>query len=88
VAVAKIALRDREHLSLIQVEGNTLLCNTLNWPDEIRSTDELNLPQSVKISDKEVSMATSLIDNLTDTFQPERYADDYKAPSSRSSIRR
>jgi DNA end-binding protein Ku len=26
-----------------------------------------------------VSMATSLIDNLTDTFQPERYTDDYKA---------
>jgi DNA end-binding protein Ku len=24
-------------------------------------------------------MATSLIDNLTDTFQPERYTDDYKA---------
>jgi len=79
VAVAKIALRDREHLSLIQVEGNTLLCNTLNWPDEIRSTEELNLPQNVKISDKEVQMATSLIDNLTDTFQPERYTDDYKA---------
>ena len=79
VAVAKIALRDREHLSLIQVEGNTLLCNTLNWPDEIRSTEELNLPQNVKISDKEVAMATSLIDNLTDSFKPERYTDDYKA---------
>jgi DNA end-binding protein Ku len=24
-------------------------------------------------------MATSLIDNLTDSFQPERYTDDYKA---------
>jgi DNA end-binding protein Ku len=79
VAVAKIALRDREHLSLIQSQGDTLLCNTLNWPDEIRSTEELNLPQNVKISDKEVAMATSLIDNLTDAFQPDRYTDDYKA---------
>jgi DNA end-binding protein Ku len=79
VAVAKLALRDREHLCLIQVEGNTLLCNTLNWPDEIRSTEELNLPQNVKISDKEVGMATSLIDNLSDSFKPERYTDDYKA---------
>ena len=79
VAVAKVALRDREHLCLIQAEGNTLLCNTLNWPDEIRSPEELNLPQNVKLNDKEVSMATSLIDNLTDTFKPERYTDDYKA---------
>ncbi|MDQ6883809.1 MAG: Ku protein [Candidatus Dormibacteraeota bacterium] len=79
VAVAKIALRDREHLCLIQVEGNALLCNTLNWPDEIRSTEELNLPVNVKISDKEVQMATSLIENLSDAFKPERYTDDYKA---------
>jgi DNA end-binding protein Ku len=80
VAVAKVALRDREHLALIQVEGNTLLCNTLNWPDEIRSTQELNLPeQSVKINEKEVKMATSLIENLSDSFKPERYTDDYKA---------
>lgn len=80
VAVAKIALRDREHLALIQSQGNTMLVNTLNWPDEIRSTEELNLPEdNVKISDREVSMATSLIDNLTDEFQPARYTDDYKA---------
>lgn len=79
VAVAKIALRDREHLCLIQVEGDALLCNTLNWPDEIRSTEELKLPTNVKISEKEVQMATSLIENLSDTFKPERYTDDYKA---------
>jgi DNA end-binding protein Ku len=79
VAVAKIALRDREHLCLIQVEGNALLCNTLNWPDEIRSTEDLKLPSNVKISDKEVQMATSLIENLSDSFKPERYTDDYKA---------
>jgi DNA end-binding protein Ku len=79
VAVAKIALRDREHLALIQSQDSTLLVNTLNWPDEIRSTEELNLPQNVKISDKEVAMATSLIDNLTDAFEPGRYTDDYKA---------
>ena len=79
VAVAKVALRDREHLCLIQVQGNALLCNTLNWPDEIRSTEELNLPTNVKISDKEVQMATSLIENLSDSFNPERYTDEYKA---------
>jgi DNA end-binding protein Ku len=79
VAVAKVALRDREHLCLIQVQGSTLLMNTLNWPDEIRSTEELNLPEArVELSDKEVKMAQSLIENLTDHFRPEAYSDDYK----------
>jgi DNA end-binding protein Ku len=80
VAVAKVALRDREHLALIQSEGKGILCNTLNWPDEIRSSEELNLPEeSVRISDREVQMATSLIENLSDEFKPERYTDEYKA---------
>ena len=79
VAVAKVALRDREHLCLIQVQDSTLLMNTLNWPDEIRSTEELNLPEAkVQLSDKEVQMAQSLIENLTDRFRPEAYTDDYK----------
>src|SRR5438093_3766073 len=42
-----------------------------DWTSDVCSSD--------LISDKEVAMATSLIDNLTDSFQPERYTDDYKA---------
>jgi len=79
VAVAKVALRDREHLCLIQVEGNTLLCNTLNWPDEIRSTEGLKgLEGEVKINPKELEMAKALIESLADSFDPARYKDEYR----------
>jgi DNA end-binding protein Ku len=79
LAIGKIALRDREHLAAVQIHDPGLLLTTLNWPDEIRSMEELKLPEKlVKLSDKEVQMAVALVENLTAKFKPEQYKDDYK----------
>ena len=79
-AVAKIALRDREHLCAVQPLDGVLLLNTLNWPDEIRSTEGLKgLDESaVKIDPRELKMAMSLVESLADTFDPSRYRDEYR----------
>jgi DNA end-binding protein Ku len=79
MAVAKIALRDREHLCALHSTGPGLLMNTLNWPDEIRSTEGLKgLDGDVKINPKELEMAKALIESLADSFDPSRYKDEYK----------
>jgi DNA end-binding protein Ku len=79
MAVAKIALRDREHLCALHANGSGLLMNTLNWPDEIRSTEGLKgLEGDVKINPKELEMAKALIESLADSFDPSRYKDEYK----------
>ena len=79
VAVGKIALRDREHMATLRPYGNGLVVNSLHWPDEIRSMEDLNLPEEdVKLDKREMSMAKMLIENLTDTFDPERYHDEYR----------
>jgi DNA end-binding protein Ku len=79
MAIAKIALRDREHLAALHSHGPGLLMNTLNWPDEIRSVEGLKgLDGEVKINPKELEMAKALIESLADTFDPARYKDDYK----------
>jgi len=79
MAIAKIALRDREHLAALHSHGPGLLMNTLNWPDEIRSVEGLKgLDGDVKINPKELEMAKALIESLADTFDPSRYKDEYK----------
>jgi DNA end-binding protein Ku len=79
MAVAKIALRDREHLCALHATGPAMLLNTLNWPDEIRSVEGLKgLEGDVKINPKELEMAKALIESLADTFDPSRYKDEYK----------
>jgi DNA end-binding protein Ku len=79
MAIAKIALRDREHLCALHPNGHGMLMNTLNWPDEIRSTEGLKgLEGDVKINPKELEMAKALIESLADTFDPARYKDEYR----------
>jgi DNA end-binding protein Ku len=79
MAIAKIALRDREHLCALHANGKGMLMNTLNWPDEIRSTEGLKgLEGEVKINPKELEMAKALIESLADSFDPERYKDEYR----------
>ena len=79
LAVAKIALRDREHLCALHPTDGALMMNTLHWPDEIRSTEGLKgLDGEVKINPKELEMAKALIESLADTFDPGRYKDEYR----------
>ncbi len=78
VAIAKFALRDRERLVSVRPLDGALLLNTLHWPDEIRSTEELELPEDVKVSAKEIEMAETLVDAMATTFDPADYNDEYK----------
>ena len=78
VAIAKFALRDRERLVSLRPQDGALLLNTLHWPDEIRSTEELDLSLDVKLTPKEVAMAESLVEAMAAEFEPEDFKDDYK----------
>jgi DNA end-binding protein Ku len=79
MAIAKIALRDKEHLAALHPNGRGLVMNTLHWPDEIRSTEGLKgLEDEVKINPKELEMAKALIESLAESFDPSRYKDEYR----------
>ena len=76
-ALAKIALRNKESLCLLMLSGEGLLLETLFFPDEVRKADDLKL-DNVKVDDRELKMALSLVDMLTGPFEPEEYQDEYR----------
>jgi DNA end-binding protein Ku len=79
VAIGKIALRDREHLCRVALHENGLLLNTLHWPDEIRNSGELSIPQDgTDVHKRELDMAVMLVENLSAHFDPERHHDEYR----------
>lgn len=78
-AIAKIALRDREHLCALNPNDGMVLMNVLHWPDEIRPAEGLKgLDGPVEVGAKELQMAVTLVESLADDFDPSRYSDDYK----------
>ncbi|MGH2684256.1 MAG: Ku protein [Actinomycetota bacterium] len=78
VGIAKVSFRDKEHLAAVRLMDDVLVLDTMFWPDEVREAEFPELEKKPKVSDKELQMATSLIENLTEPFKPEAYADEYR----------
>ncbi|MGH2578648.1 MAG: Ku protein, partial [Actinomycetota bacterium] len=78
VALAKVAFRDKEHLATLRLRDNVFVLETMYWPDEIRVPKFDVLDESVELRPQEIRMAKSLIDSLTDVFQPEEFRDEYR----------
>jgi len=80
VALARVTIRTRERLATMRVYEGTLVLETMFWPDEIRSTGALDLPEGKEttVRAKELQMARSLVDSLADRFRPESYTDAYR----------
>nr|WP_017554065.1 Ku protein [Heyndrickxia coagulans] len=80
VGLARIVMRSKEQLAVIRVYENTLLMETIHYPDEVRrASDVPNVPQDDEVSKKEIETAILLIDQLTTSFEPEKYTDAYRS---------
>jgi DNA end-binding protein Ku len=78
VAVARVALRQRETLAALRSRDGVLVLVTLLWPDEIRATEFEFLDEDTEVRSQELRMATSLIDSMTVDFEPGEYTDHYR----------
>jgi DNA end-binding protein Ku len=78
VALAQVALRQRESLATLRSRDGVLVLETLLWPDEIRVPDFAFLEDDVEVRSQELQMAASLIDSMTVDFDPDEYHDSYR----------
>ncbi|WP_100009812.1 Ku protein [Lentibacillus sediminis] len=79
IGVAKMIIRSKEQLAVIRVYENTLVAETIHFPDEVRSVQDVpNVPDEVKTVKKELDTAKMLIEQLTTEFDPEKYKDEYR----------
>ena len=79
VGIAKIVIRAKEQLAIVRVYENTLVMETIHFPDEVRSASDVpSVPAEDKVTEKELDTAIMLIDQLTTEFEPEKYTDEYR----------
>ena len=78
-AICKIVLKDREQLAALNPYSRTMLLTTLHWPDEVRSIEELNIPQEeIEVKPAERRMAEQLIESMTGEFNADDFHDNYR----------
>jgi DNA end-binding protein Ku len=78
-AICKVVIKDREALGAIDPFADTMLLTTLHWPDEIRSTKDLDLPdEEYDFKPAEKAMAEQLVSAMTGDFDADAYTDEYR----------
>jgi DNA end-binding protein Ku len=78
IAIAQVALRQREALATLRSRDGVLVLETLLWPDEVRDASFPFLDQDVEVRPQELTMAASLIDSMTSDFDPDAHHDGYR----------
>jgi DNA end-binding protein Ku len=82
IGIANVVIRVKQHLAALVCVGDTIVLNTLRYPDEIRPTDELKIPdansKAAQISEKELQMAKALVEGMSEKWKPQQYHDTYR----------
>jgi DNA end-binding protein Ku len=82
IGIATVVIRTKQHLCALVCIDDKIVLNTLRYEAEIRSAEELKLPpataKAAGISDKELQMALSLVEGMSEEWKPEQYRDTYK----------
>ena len=81
VGIGRFVMRQKEYLAAVRSDGTYLTLSTLVFPDELvdlGTVDGFEALDDVDISDKELLMAKSLVEALSEDFQPANYQDEYR----------
>ncbi|HYE31358.1 MAG TPA: Ku protein [Methylomirabilota bacterium] len=76
VGIAKVAIRTREHIAAVKPHGEALVLELMHFPEELADPKTLELPK-MEVGKKELEMAQSLVDTMSDKWEPEKYKDEY-----------
>jgi DNA end-binding protein Ku len=79
VGIAKVVIKTRQYLAALKPNGRALVLELMHFVDELADTSSLTLPEKATVTKGEMDMAKTLIDRMTDKWQPEKYKDDYKS---------
>lgn len=75
--IAKVVIRQRQHLAAVKANGPALVLELLHFADELIDTTTLKIPDAKTPGRRELEMAETLVDKMTDSWDPRRYTDDY-----------
>src|SRR5690349_1117977 len=75
MALVSVAIRNRKNMAVLRVKDGIIVLQTMIWPDEIRSADFANLGDVGSATERELSMATMLVESLSGDYDPDEFQD-------------
>jgi DNA end-binding protein Ku len=79
-ALARVVMRNREHLVNIRPHQGAFVAFTLHYPEEIKPVleiEEAGWTAKIQVDDGNLKMARAIVEHLSGDFDPEQYRDEY-----------
>jgi DNA end-binding protein Ku len=76
VGIAKVVIRNKQHLAALRPVNGSIVLETMYYADEVRKPEKVKAKGDLRSA--EVEMAKSLVENLSESFDPEKYDDTYR----------
>lgn len=81
IGIANVVIRTRQYVAALIPYKDIILMNTLRYSNELRDTDDLDVPsgnlKEVGVSPREVEMARKLVEGMSARWKPEEHRDTY-----------
>ena len=78
IGIAKIILRDTQHLAAVEAIGDALVLTMMRFADELADLGEFRFPKAEGIRQSELKMALQLVESLAAKWDPDKYTDEYR----------
>jgi DNA end-binding protein Ku len=77
IGIAKIILRDAQHLAAVEAIGDALVLTMMRFADELADLGDFRFPHKVEVRPAEMKMAQQLIESFASGWNPDKYTDEY-----------
>jgi DNA end-binding protein Ku len=78
IGIAKIILRDAQHLAAVEAIGDALVLTMMRFADELADLGDFSFPKAGDIRAAELRMARQLVESLSAKWEPGKYTDEYR----------
>jgi DNA end-binding protein Ku len=80
VALGRFVLRTKQYLAALRARDGVLVLSTMLYADEVTDPGELEVPTAASTapSERELQMASQLVESLSAPFDPDKYHDNYR----------
>ncbi len=75
--LGRFVLRSTETLCIVYPVDKVMVVTRIRFAQEIRESDELNVPKEIKVTDKELKVGLALIDQYAEKFDVSKFKDEY-----------
>lgn len=77
--ISKVIIRTRQHLAAVKANGDLLVLELMRFADELVPASSIKVPAEKKLGAREIGMAKTLVEQMTEAWDPRRYTDDYRS---------